>query len=166
MCQSTVISTGEGRGDRQGVVHPNRFGTYNIQNGQNGGLESALRVMSQANMDLGVLHENTLIKRTYTSESSGYRVVATKAPSTHSSGVAVFYREVEHFSVEALQTYGANVIFFHMVSGDRRWFIVGCYLAPDEAWTTEDVVAAIINWTWGAALLVIGNFNTDLDTPE
>ena len=33
---------------------PIRFGTYNIRNGRNRGLESALRGMSQANMDLGI----------------------------------------------------------------------------------------------------------------
>ena len=31
------------------------FGTYNIRNGRNGGLESALREISQANMDLRIL---------------------------------------------------------------------------------------------------------------
>ena len=33
---------------------PIRFGTYNIRNGRNGGLESAIRGMSKANMDLGI----------------------------------------------------------------------------------------------------------------
>ena len=35
---------------------PIRFGTYNIRNGRNGGLELALWRMAQANMDLGILH--------------------------------------------------------------------------------------------------------------
>ena len=34
---------------------PIRFGTYTIRNGRKGGLEAALRGMSQANMDLGIL---------------------------------------------------------------------------------------------------------------
>ena len=34
-----------------------KFGTYNIRNGRNGGLEAALRGMAQANIDLGVLQE-------------------------------------------------------------------------------------------------------------
>ena len=33
---------------------PIRFGAYNIRNERNGGLELALRGMSQANMDLGI----------------------------------------------------------------------------------------------------------------
>ena len=34
-----------------------RFGTYNIYNGRNGGLELALRGVSQANMGLGISQE-------------------------------------------------------------------------------------------------------------
>ena len=45
--------------------------------------------------------------------------------------------------MEALQTYGANVVSFQLAPGDRQWFIVGCYLAPDDASKIEDVVTAI-----------------------
>ena len=34
-----------------------RFGTYNIRDGHNGGLELALQGMAQANMDLGIFQE-------------------------------------------------------------------------------------------------------------
>ena len=67
-----------------------RFGTYNIRNGRNGGLEYDLRGMSQANMYLGVFQENKLINRIYTRDSIGYKVVDTEAPSAQSSNVAVF----------------------------------------------------------------------------
>ena len=50
---------------------PSRFGTYNIRNGRNGGLEAALRVMSQANMDLGILQETKLTDGLYTRGSAG-----------------------------------------------------------------------------------------------
>ena len=83
MCWSTGVSTGVGRGDRQGVVRPIHFGMYNTQNGRNRGMEFALRVMYQAKMDLGVFQETNLTKSIYMRESSGYRVVATEAPSAH-----------------------------------------------------------------------------------
>ena len=60
---------------------PIRFGTYNIRNGRNGGLESALWGMSQTNMDLGIFQEKKCTDGIYTCESAGYRVVATDAPS-------------------------------------------------------------------------------------
>ena len=39
---------------------PIRFGTYNICNGRNGGLELALRGMTQANIDLGIFQEKKI----------------------------------------------------------------------------------------------------------
>ena len=56
---------------------PIRFGTYNTHNGQRGGLEAALRGMSQANMDLGILQETKLTDGVYTRGSAGYKVIAT-----------------------------------------------------------------------------------------
>ena len=60
---------------------PIRFGTYNIRNGRNEGLESALRGVSQANMDLGIFQETKLIDGIYTRGSAMYSIVATDAPS-------------------------------------------------------------------------------------
>ena len=84
----------------------------------------------------------------------------------HSGSIAVLYMAVDHFYVESLQTYWANVISFQLALGDMRWYILGCYLAPDNASTIEDVVAAIGKRPQGAALVVVGNFNTYLATPE
>ena len=47
---------------------PIRFVTYNIRNGRKGGLEMALRGVSQANMDLGILQETKLTDGIYTRE--------------------------------------------------------------------------------------------------
>ena len=69
-----------------------RFGTYNIRNRQNGGLDAALRGMSQANMDLGILQETKLTDGIYTYGATGYSVIATDALSRHRGGVALFYR--------------------------------------------------------------------------
>ena len=89
-----------------------RFGTYNICNGRNGGLKAALRGMSQANMDLGILQETELTDDIFTCTSSGYSVVATDAPSQHRSGVSIFYRSEPHVTVEAVEKFGPNVIGF------------------------------------------------------
>ena len=90
-----------------------RFGTYNIHNVQKGGLEAALRGMSQANMDMRILHETILTDGLYTRGSAGYNVIATDAPSRHRGGVALFYRSTPHFVVEAMERCGPNVMGFH-----------------------------------------------------
>ena len=66
---------------------PIRFGNYNIRIGRKGGLEMALRGMSQANMDLGILQETKLTDGIYTRGSAGYSVIATDAPSRHRGGI-------------------------------------------------------------------------------
>ena len=100
---------------------PIKFGTYNIRNGRNGGLEAALRGMAQANIDLGVLQETKCTDGVYTRASAGYRVVATDAPSRHPGGIALFYKEGADFTVEEVRPYGPNIISFKMVTGRRRW---------------------------------------------
>ena len=87
---------------------PIRFGTYKICNGRNGGLEAALRGLSQANMDLGILQETKLTNGIYTRGSDGYSVVATDAPSQHRGGVAIFYRSGPNFAVEAVTKFRPN----------------------------------------------------------
>ena len=120
---------------------PIRFGTYNIRNGRNGGLESALKGMAQANMDLGIFQEKKCTDGIYTRNSAGYSVVATDGPSRHRGGVTIFYRPLTPFAVEAVHQFGPNVVSFHMVTGARRWYIICCYLAPNDTSTIESVVA-------------------------
>ena len=96
MCKPT-------RGPTDGKV-PIRFGTYNIRNGRKGGVESALRGMSQANMDLGILQETKITNGVYTRGSAGYKVIATDVPSRHRGGVALFYCLTPRFAVEAVET--------------------------------------------------------------
>ena len=82
---------------------PIRFGTYNICNGRNEGLESELRGMSQVNMDLGIFQETGVTDSICTRRSDGYSIVATEAPSRHYGGVALFCRPTPHFMVKDVQ---------------------------------------------------------------
>ena len=117
------------------AASPIRFGVYNIRNGRNEVLDSALQGMLQAYVNLGVFQETKATTRIYTQEYRGYRVVASEAPSAHSSRIAVSYRATEHFFVKAFQIHGENVASFQMELGGQRWYIVGCYLDPDDAST-------------------------------
>ena len=85
------------------------FGSYNIKNGHNGGLESALYRMYQANIDLGILKKTNITDGVYTRKLSGFWVVATKIPSHHRGSVILFYKESRQFLVETLNKHGPNV---------------------------------------------------------
>ena len=95
---------------RRGGRTPIRFRTYNIRNGWNGGLDAALRVMGQANVDVGVFQDKKLTDRIYTWGLARYRVNTIPAPSWHRSGITFFYRDSPAFAVEAIRQFGANVI--------------------------------------------------------
>ena len=86
-------------------------------------------------MDLGILQETKLTDGIYTRRSAGYSVVATDAPIRHRGGVVIFHRTAPHFAVEEVGKYGPNVIGFQLATGARRWYIVGCYLAPNNTST-------------------------------
>ena len=122
--------------------------------------------MSQANMDLGIFQETKVTYIIYTCGSAGYSIVATDVPSRHRGGVAVFHRTAPHFAVEAVQQFGPNVVGFQLATGERRWYIVGCHLAPDGTSTIESVVAVLKERPRGAELLVTGDFNVNLAEPE
>ena len=102
----------------------------------------------------------------YTRESAGYRVVATDAPSRHRGGVALFYRPSPLFKVEAVREYGPNILSFEVATGAQRWYIIRCYLAPDDAETIERIVAALGDKPRGTALIVTGELNMDLEDTE
>ena len=145
---------------------PIRFSTYNIRNGRKGGLEMALRGMSQANMDLGILQETKLTDGIYTRGSDGYSVIATNAPSRHRECVTLFYRSEPHFVVEVVEKFGPNVLGFQLATGERRWYIVGVYIALEDTETMERVVEAIRRKPRDAELLVAGDFNAVIAAPE
>ena len=158
------MSRSTGSPTNEGV--PFRLGTYNIRNGRNGGLDSALRGMAQANMDLGIFQETKCTDGIHTRASAGYSVIVTDAPSRHRGGVAVFHRPSPHFAVEAVQQFGSNVVGFQLTTGARRWYIIGCYLTPDDTLTIESVLATLKERPCCAALLVAGDLSTTLTEPE
>ena len=74
----------------------------------------------------------------------------------------MFCRPSPMFSVKVLQKFGPNVVKFKMVTGERLWYIVVCYLDPDDASTIESVTAALGERLHGSKLTLTGYFNADL----
>ena len=132
---------------------------------QNGGINSNMRGMSHVNVDLGVFQEEKFTKGIYTKESGGYWATVSEAPIQHNGGVAMFYCNVKHFTLEALCLHGPNVFIFQIVLGGQRRYVVGCYLSPYDTSTIEAVVASIIQHPRGEELILALYFNGDLSSP-
>ena len=71
-----------------------------------------------------------------------------------------------HFVVEAVERCGPNVMVWQVVTGEKRWYIVGAYIAPEDEGNMETVVKAIRQRPPGAELMVAGDLNADILAPE
>ena len=141
---------------------PIQFGTYNIRNGRNGVLESALRGVSQSNLDPGIFRYTKLTGGFYTRGSDGYSIVYMDTPIRHRGRVAVLYRPSQRYVVEAIQQFRPNIVGFQLAKGDRIWYISGCYLAPNDTSTIEIVASVLKERLRGSDLLVVGGLNANL----
>ena len=65
-----------------------------------------------------------------------------------------------------MRKFGPNVISFQLAIGAQKWYIVGCYLAPDDTSRMDRVVEALRSRPKGAELLVAGDLNANLAAPE
>ncbi len=116
--------------------------SYNIQSGCNGGLESALQAMKLMGVDCGVLLETKLTKGVYTCWSSGYNIRSTHAPSKWQGGISFFWRASEMYEVEEVEIRGPNVLTIQLVLGATRWYIIRCYVSPNNLTTLMHVKQA------------------------
>ena len=65
-----------------------------------------------------------------------------------------------------MERFGPNVLGFQVATGERRWYIVGAYVAPEDEVTMEMVIVAIGQKPPGVELMVAGDFNVDILAPE
>ena len=77
----------------------------------------------------------------------------------------MFYRPSHQYAVEAIQQFSPNIVQLYMATGEQRWYIIGCYLDPDETSTIESVVVALKELPQGSYLLEAGDFKSNIDQP-
>ena len=140
--------------------------SYNIRSGRNGGLESALRAMKQMGVDCGVLLETKLTEGVYTRWSSGYNVRSTHAPSKWQGGISLFWRTSGTYEIEQVEIRGPNVLSFQLVSGAARWYIIGCYIPPNDLTTLTHVDEAWRACPKGCLPILLGDLNVNLAAPR
>ena len=145
------------------------LGTLNIYSGTNSRLQMAMRCMEKMSVDIGILTETKITNDMYAKESEGYEIVCTKARSAHQGGVALFYRKYSwKFSVEGTKTFGPNVIRAVLVSGRKRWNVIGAYIPPSETdgSTLQYIEEARRTAPDHRPTILLGDFNAVLDNPR
>ncbi len=61
---------------------------------------------------------------------------------------------------------GPNVLSFQLVSGATRWYIVGCYILPNNLTTLMHVKQAWQACPWGCLPILLGNLTINLAAPR
>ena len=146
-----------------------RLITLNIRSGRNSNLNVVLRTMHQMRVDLGILTETKIDNEMYTRDCCGYTVLASHARSKHQGGVALFYQTTNtRWWIEGERTHGPNVISCILVSGNRRWNIVGAYYPPsDDSGDTVSFVNEAVRYRGtDDPYIMLGDLNADLDRPR
>ena len=129
-------------------------------------MEAACRSFETLRVDIGVLQETKLEKGIHTRRSSGYSVLASKAMSDRQGCVALVWRESRHYEVEEARIESANVLTFRVVSGELKFYVVGCYIPPSDLTTLDQVRAAWARCPKGFRPMLLGDLNLNLESPR
>ena len=122
--------------------------------------------MKLMGVDCGVFLETKLTDDVYTRWSSGYNVLSTRAPSKWQGGISLFWRASETYEIEEVEMRGPNVLSFQLVSGATRWYIVGCYIPPNDLTTLTHVEQAWQACPRGCLPILLGDLNVNLAAPR
>ena len=78
----------------------------------------------------------------------------------------MFYPPSPQYAVEEIHQFGTNIVSFQLEMGEQKWYIIRCYLSPDDISMIESAVKAIKECPRGAELLVVGDFKVKLEDPQ
>lgn len=132
-------------------------------------MESACRSLKSLEVDIAILQETKLAGGFHTHNKSGYAVVASDAVSINQGGVALVWREHGGYEIEEIKIVHPHVLTFQLVvRGVRpvRFYVVGCYIPPEDLTTLEHVKNALAQRPGGCKPLLVGNLNVDLECPR
>ena len=116
------------------------------------------------NIDVAILTETKLTTH-HIIKSSGYDLTITEARSNSIGGVALCVRESPWFHVEGTKTHGHNVVSTQLVSGRKRWLLIGIYIPPSETdgSTIQNISSAARDAEkYKIPILLMGDLNVDL----
>jgi hypothetical protein len=100
--------------------------TWNIKCGQNLGLASAAKGLVLMGIGAAILTEMKIMDDWYPKFVSGYKVIASKAISHKSGGVALVWKEGHcSFEVEVARVVTPNLLTFQLVMWYKRFYLMG-----------------------------------------
>jgi hypothetical protein len=140
---------------------------WNICCGQGNRLTFMAKVLAKMEVGCAVLLEMKITNNCYARTMSGYKVLATKAPSKHQGGIALLW-ELDHeaFEVEAAIIVTPNLITFQLVMGDEQYYVMGIYIPPNNRAGGEDLWLAWKACPANCSPIIMGNLNINVECPH
>jgi hypothetical protein len=94
--------------------------------------------------------------------------MCSKAVSIRQGGVGLLWKEGDsRFEVESVAfRNGPNIVTFQVVTGDRRYYVVGTYIPPNCHLGVDEVRAALEACLTGCIPIVMGDLNTNVGFPR
>ncbi len=63
------------------------------------------------------------------------------------------------YKVEEMQIWGPNIISVHLMMGDTRFYVIGCYIPPSDLETLTHINKAWCACPMGAHTILVGYLN-------
>ena len=113
--------------------------------------------------DFGFFTETKIENDNYAQSVGDYKVFGSQA-SNNQGGVALFWKEDSNrYMIESVRGHGPNIVSCILVTGERRWKVVGIYCPPSETdgATLYHLQEALAN-TGSMPIILGGDLNVDL----
>jgi len=129
-------------------------------------LEGALRIMTQLDVNIGVLTEAKITDERYTLLHFGHTTLAHEGKSAHEGVVILFLfppdttqqRDIKN-SHQVLH----NMIAATLISDMDKWFLIGTYLAPKADPAMNDINATTKHPAF--PVIILGDINAKINNP-
>eukprot|EP00957_Ditylum_brightwellii_P145561 11083161-Ditylum_brightwellii.AAC.1 len=92
--------------------------------------------------------------------------MASNAPSAHQGGIALCWKVNKAYEVKEVKFLGPHVLSFQLRMGLDQYFVMGCYIPPDDLAALEHVKKVWEEWLKGCKPLLLGDLNIDLEYPR
>ena len=139
---------------------------WNIRCGQGHGLTFVAKGLAKMGVGCAILSEMKITDDRYTRMTSGYKVLATKAPSKHQGGIALLWQpDHEAFEKEATKIVTPNLITFQLVTRDQRYYVISIYIPPNDTQGGHNLRVALEACPADCHPIVMGDLNINVRNP-
>ncbi len=99
--------------------------------------------------------------------ASGFKIISSTATSHSQGGIALLWNKGHaSFEVEAAKIITLNLLTFQLVTGYKRFYVMGTYIPPNDTTGVDALRKAWASCPANCVPLVLGNLNVNFEHPR